>query len=79
MPVKDSLPMVAKVNGSDMEVPLYAARPTDATGRAEMRAPAGTLELVVYTEKAKGRATVTMAAGQVVEAEIRLTEPADQP
>lgn len=78
-PFKDTWPQVVKVDGAEVEVPLYGAHPSDATGHTEVKAPAGALELVVSTEKAKGRAAVTLAAGQLVDAEIRLTEPPDKP
>ena len=77
-PLAGASPMVTKLNGAYVFVPLYGG-PSDATGRAELVAPAGSLEIEASTEKAKGRATVSLAAGQVVEAEIRLTEPPDKP
>jgi len=78
-PIAGAYPSVAKFNGADVAVPGYGYGPSDATGHTELPAPVGALELVCSTEKAKGRATVTVGVGQIVDAEIRLTEPPDKP
>jgi hypothetical protein len=68
-----------KLGGADVNAPSFGNGASDASGRLELTVVAGTVEIQAGDDKSKGRTTVTVASGQVVEAEIRLTEPADQP
>ena len=68
-----------KLGGADVTVPSYGSGASDASGHLELTVVAGTVEIQAGDDRSKGRTTVTVAAGQVVDAEIRLTEPADQP
>ena len=70
---------MTKLGGADVVVPSYGHGASDTSGHLELTVVAGTVEVQAGDDKSKGRTTVTVAAGQVVDAEVRLTEPADQP
>jgi hypothetical protein len=72
--VIQTFPRVERVNGVEYFVPVYAGRPSDGTGRTEIPVPAGEVTLRGDSEKGTGRATFTLAPGETVEVELRLTD-----
>jgi hypothetical protein len=69
-PAPDAMVLVAKLNGQSFR-PGRSAR-TDASGVAELGAPAGTVELRAMVDGATGSASVNVTSGATASVEIRL-------
>jgi hypothetical protein len=69
-PAPDVLVRIARVNGK----PFWSGRParTNASGVAELNAPAGAVELAASLDTATGSATVNVTAASTASVEIRL-------
>jgi hypothetical protein len=68
---------ISKVDGNWVQIPVYGQGPTDLNGVAEVPTPAGVVELLAHDGKREGTVRVSVAAGETVPAELRLTESAE--
>jgi hypothetical protein len=76
-PAAGIMVLVSRVQGELLGSGIGFGR-TDATGRADMAVPAGTIELTGHSPDGQSSTTVTVPAGGTVTAEIRLAAPASQ-
>jgi len=79
-PVPKVWPVVTKLGGAAISVPrtgMYG--PTDSTGVTELATPAGTLEIVVSSDKYEATARVTVAEGATATSEVTLAESVEKP
>jgi hypothetical protein len=79
-PISKAYASVKKVGDALVDVPFTGGRgPTDSSGLTEIPTPAGVVEIEVNKEKLKGTIRVSVGEGATVDAEVRLTQPANQP
>jgi hypothetical protein len=77
-PAVQALVFVEHVGGIPARFFGEDVRRTDSTGRAEISAPAGDVEIGAELDTGEGTVRVTVAEGIVADAEIVLTEPIDR-
>jgi hypothetical protein len=75
-PIAKAWPNVTKLGGAPISVSWMGGRaPSDSAGIAELAAPAGALEIEVWSPAYKGTTKVSVAEGATANAEVTLTEP----
>jgi hypothetical protein len=80
IPLSKAWAFVKKVGNALVDVPFAGGRgPTDSSGVTEISTPAGSVEIEVNKEKLKGTIRVSVGEGATVDAEVRLTQPTNQP
>jgi hypothetical protein len=78
-PLAGAIPLVTRVNGLPVGFFGRPSGPTDASGRTELLAPAGDLELWARTETSGGPATASVASGQTAAVSIQVKAGAQAP
>ena len=79
-PIAKAWPNVTKLGGAPISVSWMGPRaPSDSAGIAELSAPAGALEIEVWSPAYKGKTTVSVAEGATANVEVTLSEPVPKP
>jgi hypothetical protein len=63
-PLKDAYPRVEAIDGARVRMPGRTSGPTDASGRCDLVAPPGSVDVVATGEKGEGRGRASVAPGE---------------